>query len=310
MTSSNRLTRILFVENDPNDATVVKETLQNTVNFRHAVASASCLEEAVERLRTEPFDSILLDLIRIDSTALLAIRSLEEAAPETPIIILTNAYSRAASAQVFQLGVQEFLERRELTPQRMVQAFCHSIERHRLVVHLRNLSILDPLTGLYNRRGFLTSAEERISTELSKGNNADSASFALFYGDLDDLKLINDHLGHTQGDAALRQTAALLCNVFSSPKDLLARIGGDEFVALTRLKGVEGEVDRLLQRVDEAFYRLNASGQNLYAISMTIGACVSTGAEVEIASMIDKADAIACKKKREANVAGQRVVAL
>ena len=87
---------------------------------------------------------------------------------------------------------------------------------------LREMSLMDDLTGLYNRRGFLTLATQqlKIAHRLKQG-------LALFYLDLDRMKWINDTLGHREGDRALIDTASILRNTFRA-SDIVARIGGDE----------------------------------------------------------------------------------
>ncbi len=88
------------------------------------------------------------------------------------------------------------------------------------------LSLVDDLTGIYNRRGFSALAQQ----ELKKANRIKRGMLLLF-ADVDDLKKINDSLGHQEGDLALIETANLLKETFREP-DIIARIGGDEFVVL------------------------------------------------------------------------------
>ena len=91
---------------------------------------------------------------------------------------------------------------------------------------LERLSVMDELTGLNNRRGFLTLARQQIS--LKERNNND---LLLVFFDIDGLKKINDTLGHSIGDYAIMSLANLLRKAFRS-SDIIARIGGDEFVIL------------------------------------------------------------------------------
>ncbi|QJR36795.1 PAS domain S-box protein [Gemmatimonas groenlandica] len=91
---------------------------------------------------------------------------------------------------------------------------------------LRHQSLHDELTGLYNRRGFMEVAEQQV-------RNARRASprCALFYGDLDHFKRINDSYGHDAGDEALLVAANTLRSIFRE-SDIVARLGGDEFTIL------------------------------------------------------------------------------
>jgi diguanylate cyclase (GGDEF)-like protein len=89
---------------------------------------------------------------------------------------------------------------------------------------IRFLAERDPLTSLYNRRSFTSALQKAIE-------QADGQPVALVYIDIDDLKLINDLQGHPQGDKALISTANKLIAA-SRSTDVVARIGGDEFVVL------------------------------------------------------------------------------
>jgi two-component system, cell cycle response regulator len=91
---------------------------------------------------------------------------------------------------------------------------------------LRSQAMVDDLTGLYNRRGFLALAPQCL--RMADRNRQASL---LMFADLDGLKAINDTLGHAAGDQALRDVATLLRQTFRTA-DLLARLGGDEFAVL------------------------------------------------------------------------------
>jgi diguanylate cyclase (GGDEF)-like protein len=102
---------------------------------------------------------------------------------------------------------------------------------HSLVVGMENCflhlqAIEDPLTGLYNRSYFLY----RLQEELSYSNRHES-EFALMMLDLDDFKVVNDHLGHQAGDEVLKRIGDLF-RVTLRREDVPARYGGDEFIIL------------------------------------------------------------------------------
>jgi len=137
-------------------------------------------------------------------------------------------------------------------------------ERKRLEEELRSLSLTDDLTGLYNRRGFITLAQQEIKVahRLGKG-------MMLFFLDFDNLKTINDALGHHVGDQALIDTAHVLKHTFRE-SDVVARYGGDEFVALT-LEISENSELVLAQRLGENLANFNAASQAPYRLSVSLG---------------------------------------
>jgi diguanylate cyclase (GGDEF)-like protein len=138
-------------------------------------------------------------------------------------------------------------------------------ERQRLLRELELLSVTDELTGLYNRRGFQT-----FGSELLKMGRRINAQAFLIYIDFDKLKSINDSLGHSEGDLALRDLAAILRRTFRET-DLLARVGGDEFAVLGILdKGCS--VDILTARLQRGVRDHNSRRDDPRLISLSIGA--------------------------------------
>jgi diguanylate cyclase (GGDEF)-like protein len=91
---------------------------------------------------------------------------------------------------------------------------------------VRMLTLTDPLTGLYNRRGFLLLAEHQ--GELARRKKTSSV---IFYIDVDEFKKINDTEGHKQGDLVLKAIAAMLRHCFRKA-DIIGRLGGDEFAVI------------------------------------------------------------------------------
>jgi diguanylate cyclase (GGDEF)-like protein/PAS domain S-box-containing protein len=129
---------------------------------------------------------------------------------------------------------------------------------------LRALSIKDDLTGLYNRRGFLTLAEQGLKAAQRRGTAA-----LLIFGDLDNLKGINDTLGHKEGDQALRDISRILKETFRE-SDIIARLGGDEFVVLAT-NGVETSAEKMIRRFEKVLAVHNHQTKNSYTLSMSLG---------------------------------------
>ncbi len=128
-------------------------------------------------------------------------------------------------------------------------------------------SITDPLTGLYNRRGFMTFAEKELKLAVRLG-----FWLVCLFADLDGFKEVNDTLGHEEGDKVLRECAHILKQTFRET-DVIGRLGGDEFVVLT-IQKTPGTVDELMARLRENLTRHNAGTQRPYALSLSMGAYV------------------------------------
>lgn len=129
---------------------------------------------------------------------------------------------------------------------------------------LQQLSISDELTGLHNRRGFLSLAEQNLKLAQRTGR-----PLALFFIDLNGMKQINDRLGHEAGDQALRETAALLRATFRN-SDVVARLGGDEFAVLALETDHQG-TEEARRRLEDLLAAQNAESERRYVLSLSIG---------------------------------------
>ena len=142
-------------------------------------------------------------------------------------------------------------------------------QRYRLESKLAFAASHDPLTGLANRTALRQRLERTLATPAAIAQGA-----AVLFIDLDNFKLINDSLGHEAGDAVLVEVARRLRRT-TRANDLVARFGGDEFVAL--VQGRDGkplDVERIVERVREAFQEpFQVNGSTLYVTASVGYAC-------------------------------------
>jgi diguanylate cyclase (GGDEF)-like protein/PAS domain S-box-containing protein len=159
---------------------------------------------------------------------------------------------------------------------------------------LRELSLLDELTGLYNRRGFFTLAEQelKVAHRLGKG-------VYLIFADLDDLKGINDAFGHQQGDQALIAVARILKSTFRD-LDIISRIGGDEFVILAMNEGSQESQDILIERLSQGLRLYNQEVRHPFSVSLSIGlAFHAPGTLTSVDKLLSEADQKMYDQKRK-----------
>jgi diguanylate cyclase (GGDEF)-like protein/PAS domain S-box-containing protein len=166
-----------------------------------------------------------------------------------------------------------------------------ALERH--AAEIQALSITDELTGLYNRRGFLSLAAPQLKLADRSGRGA-----LLFFADINGMKQINDELGHDAGDEAIRATARLLRATFRE-SDLLARLGGDEFVVLAPDAGPDA-IGRLHARLAghvDAYNR--ASVGRPFRLSVSLGAAVYDPRRPRgVEALLAEADKLMYEQKR------------
>lgn len=156
-------------------------------------------------------------------------------------------------------------------------------------------SILDELTNVYNRRGFVSLGSKMLLT--AHGNKQE---LVMFYADVDGLKTINDQYGHADGDIVINGAARILCDTFRE-RDLIARIGGDEFVVALicsheHLDGLEEKIRDRFSKVESQF---NKTLNKPYKLSVSLGIAVcDMKNEESLEKLMKRADADLFSKKR------------
>jgi diguanylate cyclase (GGDEF)-like protein/PAS domain S-box-containing protein len=165
-------------------------------------------------------------------------------------------------------------------------------DRKRMEEELRSLSLTDELTGLHNRRGFFTLVKQELRMANRLGKDG-----LLFSVDMDDLKVINDTCGHQAGDQAIRGAADMIRRNFRD-SDIIARIGGDEFVVFL-IEYVPIEPDRLVRRLQDIMNIYNSQSTNPYTLSLSIGwSRYDPGKPVTIEELMHQADRNMYERKR------------
>jgi diguanylate cyclase (GGDEF)-like protein/PAS domain S-box-containing protein len=159
--------------------------------------------------------------------------------------------------------------------------------------HLKSLSITDDLTGLYNRRGFFTLAEQYF-----KLRRRTKERLIVLFADIDNLKQINDRFGHAAGSQAIIKTGEILRSVFRDT-DIIARLGGDEFVVL--MINTAADSDQIVSaRLHEKIADFNAGGEQPYRLSISFGLeSVDGSSTLTVEEMITAADKAMYEQKRK-----------
>jgi diguanylate cyclase (GGDEF)-like protein/PAS domain S-box-containing protein len=178
--------------------------------------------------------------------------------------------------------------------------FMHDItERKNYEAQLHHMSITDELTGLFNRRGFMTLADKQLKL-ASRSNDR----IFLLYADFDNMKWINDNLGHQTGDDALIETAVILKNTFRQA-DLIGRVGGDEFIVLMTERDKSKNEQTVVSRLEKETEKANALKNREYKIMLSIGTVNCNGKQnCSIDDLMIKADLLMYDNKNEKKETG------
>jgi diguanylate cyclase (GGDEF)-like protein len=281
---------VLFLGEDASDVRLLERLLQSSDGEPFALVPVVQRAAALERVTKGDVDVVLLDLSfprGVESfVALNAARSV------APFLVLSRAGDERLALDAVRAGAQDCLVKGRFDGAQLAQTLRYAIERHRMRSALGDLVLRDELTGLHNRRGFVTLATQDLGLARRSKKH-----LLVAFGDLDDLKRINDTLGHAQGDAALRDVAGVLRRTFRD-SDLIARIGGDEYAVLVR-SAEEMSVDVLRQRLNDQLTDFNRRAKRPYQISISLGFAHRAAASVpSVESLLRRADRALYEEKR------------
>jgi diguanylate cyclase (GGDEF)-like protein len=227
---------------------------------------------------------------------------------ETNLIKRRNGNVTEVARLFERYGIEEGVQRLNKTLERRVNERTAQLEavnkelvkeiteRTRMEGELRNLALTDDLTGLYNRRGFLTLAAQQL-----KLAHRMESGLSLIYADLDSLKWINDTFGHDEGSAALCKTAEILRETFRD-SDIIARLGGDEFTVLV-IETSSPNPEIITTRLQEKLADYNAQRTHSYELSLSVGiAYLDPKSPVPIEELMATADERMYENKRNRKI--------
>jgi two-component system, cell cycle response regulator len=294
--------RVLLVETERHGVPGLEEIFSTPECAAMELEWAGTLSAGLNRLHHGGIDLLLLDLDLSDSQGLATFERAQAFAPEVPIVVLTGVDDDELGLVTVQGGAQDFLVKGEVGADLLLRSIRYAVERHRLASALRSLSLIDDLTGLYNRRGFLDLGEQYLKLARRSGR-----AVLLVYMDVDELKAVNDTLGHLAGDRLLIQLANVLRDTFRQ-SDITARMGGDEF-AVMALEASEDNEEWLARRLRERVEEVNRAGREPFQLSISLGiarfAPESRPRLTELLALADQAMYMEKRAKKAASIRGR-----
>lgn len=287
----NRDIKILVVD----DSTVYNEhmaTLLGTQLFQ--VLRARTGEEALGLLEANPDVRMVLtdnSMPGIDGLELTRRIRRKYQKDRMAILALSGADEAEITPRFLKQGANDFIVK-PFSPEEFMCRINLNIEIIEMMQHLQIQAHRDFLTGLYNRRYFFDRAG-LIHKEALAG---ETGSIALAMLDLDGFKSINDTHGHEAGDQVIKEAARVM-QENSKGKDIIARMGGEEFCILFRDSTREDAIhffESLRRQMEE---RIVFSGRERIRFTISIGLCTEMMDTVEL--MIQKADQLLYQAKAE-----------
>jgi diguanylate cyclase (GGDEF)-like protein len=247
--------------------------------------------EALEKIKEKPFNSAVIDVVMPHMDGITLTKKLLKLYPNLPVMIMTGHADNHSAESAIAAGAREFIKKPFFMDE-FVLRFDKMMRDHKGEEALLALSLTDELTGLYNRRRFFVLTEQYLKVAIRTKRRS-----LLLYIDMDDLKWINDHCGHNEGDQALIDLAGILKKTFRE-SDIIARIGGDEFVVLLESTVENDEI--LITRLYENIKDHNSKKFLRYKLSISVGvAQFDPENPISIDELLSKADALMYAEKRK-----------
>jgi len=286
---------LLLVDDTPSNLRLLCDALAPEYELLIATNGDKALEIAS---RAPVLDAILLDIMMPGMDGYEVCRRLKmlSRVQDVPVLFLTAANSEQSEEIGFGVGASDYIAKPFCVP--VLKARLHAqVEWRRRAVMLEQLALIDPLTGLGNRRRF----DQALDNEWKRALRQQTP-LGLMIIDVDNFKAFNDRYGHGVGDQVLRFVGDSLRSVVKRPSDQLVRYAGDEFAVLlpdTTEAGARALAEHLVQVVHEPQQPLDLVGEAL-GVSVSVGFCaVIPDGRREPADLVRLADAALFEAKRQ-----------
>src|SRR4030042_5775376 len=247
--------------------------------------------EALDKITENKFNAVITDVVMPEMDGIALTKELSKHYQSLPVMIMTGHANEYSAESAIAAGAREFIKK-PFSIDEFILRFGKMMRDHKGEEAWLALSLIDELTGLYNRRRFFVLTEQYI-----KLSGRTKKRLLLLFIDMDDLKWINDHYGHNEGDQELINLANILKKTFRE-SDIIARIGGDEFVVLSESTDGNGKI--VIPRLYENIRNYNAKVSQDYKLSISVGAAqFDPEYPVSIDELLSQADALMYAQKRK-----------
>lgn len=253
--NGHSLPRILVVEDDPIARALLELYLDSD---GYEFVSVTNGRQAVELFRQDPFPVVITDWLMPEMDGVELCKTLRGMGAEnyTYIILLTAKDTQSNLVEGLEAGADEYIVkpihhpelRARLSGARRILELEYSLRRS--LADIRELTIRDPLTGIFNR-GYM---DQQLAHEIRRAYRYEHPLSVILF-DIDYFKLINDTYGHQAGDEALRQCAATVTGSIRNNIDWAARYGGEEFLIVlpeTDISGCAVVAERIRHTLEES----------------------------------------------------------
>jgi two-component system cell cycle response regulator len=213
---------VLLIEPDPEESRIIRSSLGPSIRMPVRIDREETLQAGLKRLSERRYDAVLLDLSLPEDPGLVAFLRLRDAFPDVAILVLAGPGDEAVGFKAVDLGALDTLAKDDSLAEGLPRRLKYAVERHRLRAELKGLDMLDDLTGLYNRRGFVA-----LATPVLKVARRMKSGVLMVVAEVG-----GDHWSAPAEEVrAVRAAGNLIRDTFRD-SDLTARVERDNFAVL------------------------------------------------------------------------------
>lgn len=232
-----RQEQILIIDDSPVQAERLKSILQDD----YAITLANTAEMGLKYAREGNFDLVLLDVVMPEMDGFVLLKKLQEEiiTQHTPVILITSLNDVENEEKGLTLGAVDYI----------IKPYHAAIVKARVNTHIKlcryrqqleQKAMIDPMTGVSNRRGYDMCCFKKWQEAVRL-----KTPISLCMMDIDKFKVYNDTFGHPAGDKVIRAVAGVATDYLRRSTDFFARYGGEEFVAIIQGNDAQTAFDQL-----------------------------------------------------------------
>jgi len=281
--------KIVLLVDDDSDVLYSTAALLE-IDTEYTILTASSIKEVKQILEIHTPDLALLDIQLGQESGLDLIPILREKSTDMICTMITAYRDVEHAVKAVKLGATEYLFK-PVVPEKLISKICKQLQEQneeRLLTALAEEMLLqskcDHLTGLPGRELL----NDHFNRTLSAAKRS-ASQFAVLFIDLDHFKQLNDTLGHTAGDTQLINVAKELQTCIRD-SEILARVGGDEFVVVLREGSDFDSVEQVVKRVVDKISNIPMQTGQEIAVTTSIGVALYPQNGQDIQTLLEHAD--------------------
>lgn len=284
--------RLVVIDDDQGDIELIRRYIEEISEWEADIYPVTSPEADSILSVCRDADVVLLDYMLSKNNGLDVFNELNTPKCNIPVVMITGCGSEMIAVEAMKSGISDYIAKNHLSADSLRRAVNYAIKKAEIqrqadqqLKKLKQLAIIDPLSGFYNRRYFF----ERLNYEFNRSMRYHQPLSVLMI-DFDHFKRINDTYGHQMGDSVLSGVAAVIQKNIRNT-DIAARYGGEEFCLILTGTDLQGAViagEKIRRQIKVELFQ--AQGGEKINITISAGAAQLRPDDKNIDEFLDRAD--------------------